>query len=429
MKILIVDDSKINQVVAKDTLITNKIESEIFTASDGQEALEFIVNNGCNLVLLDIIMPKFSGLEVLEKLRLINDIRLPKIIMLTTIEDTHTLKKCFDLGAIDYIKKPFNELEFIARVKSVIREIENDNKLALSAMKLSEQNAELIKTNNALQEAQYYLVQKEKMVAIGELAAGIAHEINNPLAFVMSNLETAKSYVSTISDFIGLGRELVTCENQTDIRDSLKRMDALWQEKDLDFIFDDFKEVLVDSETGLNRVAKIVMTMRNFARISDEDIFEYVDLNVLLEEALLIVNNEVKYSAEVIKHYSECKLLYCNKGQMEQVLVNMLVNASHAIKNNNYESLGLIELSTRCDDNFGYIVIKDNGVGIDSEIISKIFNPFFTTKPVGQGTGLGLSISHDIIVNKHGGEIHVESKKNEGSTFTIKLPLNIITDK
>ena len=267
------------------------------------------------------------------------------------------------------------------------------------------------------------------MVAIGELAAGIAHEINNPLAFVMSNLETAKTYVSTISDFIGLGRELVSCESQNDITNALKRMDVLWQEKDLDFIFDDFKEVLVDSETGLNRVAKIVMTMRNFARISDEDVFEYVDLNILVEEALLIVNNEIKYSAEVIKHYSDCKLFYCNKGQIEQVLVNMLVNASHAVKNIHSEGLGRIELSTSCDDRFGYIVIKDNGLGIEPDNINKIFNPFFTTKPVGQGTGLGLSISHDIIVNKHGGEIQVESKKNEGSTFTLKLPLNIITDR
>ncbi|GAU78594.1 response regulator [Fusibacter sp. 3D3] len=429
MRILIVDDSKINQVVARDTLIANRIESEIFLASNGEEALEFIAVSGCDLVLLDIIMPKYSGVEVLEKIMMNDEIKHPKVIMLTTIEDTQTLKQCFDYGATDYIRKPFNELEFISRVKSVIREIQNDHQIKHTAIQLERQNAELVETNKALKEAQYYLVQKEKMVAIGELAAGIAHEINNPLAFVMSNLETAKNYVSVISDFIEIGREIITIEHADHFMESITKMDALWKEKDLDFIFEDFLEVLIDSETGLKRVAKIVMTMRNFARISDEDVFEYVDMNVLLDEALLIVNNEIKYSATIVKHYSECKLLYCNKGQIEQVLVNMLVNAAHAIKSKNQENLGVVDLSTLCDGKYGYMIIKDNGDGIDSEFINKIFNPFFTTKPVGQGTGLGLSISHDIIVNKHKGEIQVESKKNEGSTFTVKIPLHLVIEK
>ncbi len=428
MKILIVDDSKINQVVARDTLIANHIESEIFLASNGEEALKFIMKSGCDLVLLDIIMPKYSGVEVLEKIMMDDQIKHPKVIMLTTIEDTQTLKKCFDYGATDYIRKPFNELEFISRVKSVIREIQNDYQIKSAAIQLENQNAALLETNKALKEAQYYLVQKEKMVAIGELAAGIAHEINNPLAFVMSNLSTAKSYVSAISEFITLGKEMITVEDRDNYVEALEKMDTLWKEKDLDFIFEDFEEVLIDSETGLNRVAKIVMTMRNFARISDEDVFEYVEMNVLLDEALLIVNNEIKYSAKIVKHYSECKLLYCNKGQIEQVLVNMLVNASHAIKNKNQKNLGVVELSTSCDDVYGYMTIKDNGGGIDAEFINKIFNPFFTTKPVGEGTGLGLSISHDIIVNKHKGEILVDSKKNEGSAFTVKIPLNLASE-
>lgn len=429
MRILIVDDSKINQVVARDTLIANHIESEIFLASNGEEALEFITESGCDLVLLDIIMPKYSGVEVLEKIMLDDGIKHPKVIMLTTIEDTQTLKKCFDYGATDYIRKPFNELEFISRVKSVIREIQNDYQIKRAAIQLQNQNEELIETNKALKEAQYYLVQKEKMVAIGELAAGIAHEINNPLAFVMSNLSTAKSYVAAISDFILMSKEMIAIDRPEDYVEALKKLETLWKETDLDFVFEDFEDVLIDSETGLKRVAKIVMTMRNFARISDEDVFEYVDMNVLLDESLLIVNNEIKYSASIVKHYSECKLLYCNKGQIEQVLVNMLVNASHAIKTKNQENQGVVELSTACDAKYGYIIIKDNGDGIDSEFINKIFNPFFTTKPVGQGTGLGLSISHDIIVNKHQGEILVESIKNEGSTFTIKIPFNLVSEK
>ncbi|MBF4693798.1 response regulator [Fusibacter ferrireducens] len=425
MRILIVDDSRINQAIARDTLIANHIEGEIFFASNGEEALTFIMASKCDLVLLDIIMPKYSGIEVLEKLMDNNCVDLPKIIMLTTIEDTQTLKKCFDYGATDYIRKPFNELEFVSRVKAVIREIQNDYQIKCAAIQMEKQNAELMATNKALKEAQYYLVQKEKMVAIGELAAGIAHEINNPLAFVMSNLSTAKDYVNSISEFISMSREMSSIERAEDYAEAISKMERLWKDRDLDFIFEDFEDVLIDSETGLKRVAKIVMTMRNFARISDEDVYEYVDMNVLIDEALLIVNNEIKYSATIIKHYSDCKLLYCNKGQIEQVLVNMLVNASHAIKAKNHGNLGVVELSTLCDEKYGYMIIKDNGGGIDSEFINKIFNPFFTTKPVGQGTGLGLSISHDIIVNKHQGEISVESIKNEGATFTIKIPFNL----
>ncbi len=423
MRVLIVDDSKINQVVARDTLVKNKIDCDIELASDGTEALDYISKHVCDLVLLDIIMPNCTGLAVLETLRTMNLARVPKVVMLTTIEDTNTLKQCFDLGAVDYIHKPFNELEFISRVKSVIRDIENEDMLRSSAEELEQKNLELIKSNQALQEAQYYLVQKEKMVAIGELAAGIAHEINNPLAFVISNLSTAKSYILDIREFIEMGKDLSEVRDKDFVFNKLEEMSKVWKAKDLDFVFDDFGEVVKDSEVGLSRVAKIVMTMRNFARISDNDVFEYEDINELLEDAILIVNNEIKYSSTVIRHYSDCKLVYCNKGQIEQVIVNMLVNASHAIKGRNLDNGGVIELFTKCDGEFGYISIKDNGTGIPQEEVNKIFNPFFTTKPVGQGTGLGLSISHDIIVNKHNGEIQVESEVGKGTTFTVKIPM------
>lgn len=427
MNILIVDDSKINQIIAKETLQNNYIKGEFFVAADGIEAIELLTNHKFELVLLDIVMPNMSGIQVLEKLEELKLEYTPKIIMLTTIEDNLILQKCFSLGATDYIKKPFNDLEFVSRVKSVIREVENEAKLLHAAKYMEQQNLELIKANKSLKEAQYYLVQKEKMVAIGELAAGIAHEINNPLAFVMSNLETAQEYVNTIDSYFFEANDILKSLECSELDEKMK---LLWREKDLDFIKDDFKEVLSDSQSGLHRVAKIVKTMRDFARISDEDVFEYVDVNVLVDEALLIVNNEIKYTSEIRKQYSECKLIYCNKGQIEQVLVNMLVNASQAIKQKNVENghAGVIKIETKCEDKYVLITIEDNGIGIKEDEISKVFNPFFTTKPVGQGTGLGLSISHDIIVNKHRGEILIDSEYLKGTLISVKLPLRIITE-
>ena len=421
MRILIVEDSKINQFIARDTLVKFDIDCDIEYAQDGEEALNFIFQDQIDLVLLDIIMPKLTGLQVLEYLHVSEIKYMPKIIMLTTINDSKTLKACFDLGASDYIKKPFEEMDFISRINSTLREIANEKKLKQTAELLEEQNAELKKVNDTLKEAQYHLVQKEKLVAIGELAAGIAHEINNPLAFVISNYTNIRQYVDSFENYI---KDMIFKLDREDATLESIRVDNhfYWNKYDMDFVFDDFPELINDSQKGLDRVAKIVNSMRNFARISDENYFEYVDPNELIEEVLIVVNNEVKYVATVEKSLAPCPPVFCNKGQIEQVLVNLIINAAHAIKGYRTDGTGLIKISTVPDRDGVSLNIGDNGSGIKDENLSKIFDPFFTTKPVGQGTGLGLSISYNIIVDKHKGKINVDTELGGGTCFKVWIP-------
>lgn len=421
MKILIVEDSRINQFIARDTLIKHQIECEIEYAMDGEEALEKIFSMAIDLILLDIIMPKMTGLQVLEHLEAMKIENPPKIIMLTTISDAKTLKTCFDLGASDYIRKPFEEMDFISRINSTIREIENEKTLKQNALLLEQQYAQLKAANESLKEAQYHLVQKEKLVAIGELAAGIAHEINNPLAFVISNFSNIKQYVNEFKEMIDYSN-IILEEPELTLPVYKEKMALKWEKSDMAFILEDFPELIEDSQKGLSRVAKIVSSMRNFARLSDEDYFEYVDINELIEEVLIVVNNEIKYVATVEKRLNPCPSIYCNKGQIEQVLVNLLVNAAHAIKNYTFSGTGAISIETRGESAGCVLTICDNGCGISEEHLSKIFDPFFTTKPVGQGTGLGLSISHNIIVDKHHGKIGVSSKIGSGTCFTVTIP-------
>lgn len=415
MKILIVEDSKINQFIARDTLIKYDIPCEIEFANDGEAALDRINQNGIDLVLLDIVMPKMNGIEMLEKLNSMDICYKPEVIMLTTISDSQILNSCFDLGAVDYIKKPFEEMDFVARIRSTLREITYKNKLKRATERLEAQNIELNEANRNLLEAHVYMVQKEKLVSIGELAAGIAHEINNPLAFVMSNFSNIKEYSIPISKIMMKMRHYPELLEE-------------WKTKDVEFILEDLPDLIDESQKGLDRIAKIVNSMRNFARTSDEDNEAYFDINNLIDEVLMIVNNEVKYNAIVEKNYEICPLIFGNKGEIEQVFVNLIVNASQAIKESG-DSIGTITINTE-PNTFGVLIsVRDTGKGIEPQHIHKVFDPFFTTKPVGQGTGLGLSISHSIIVEKHGGELKVESTPGIGTCFYIELPLAKTTKK
>ena len=307
MRILIVEDSRINQFIARDTLVKYNIDCEIEYAMDGEEALANIFSQSIDLVLLDIIMPKLTGLQVLEQLHNSKYNDMPKIIMLTTISDTKVLKACFDYGATDYIKKPFEEMDFISRINSALRELSNEKKLKQTAMLLEDQNMKLISVNEALKETQYHLVQKEKLVAIGELAAGIAHEINNPLAFVISNFTNIRHYVDSFKFIIEHSNQFLAREDIT-LEQFKEQMAIQWQKYDMDFVFEDFPELINDSQKGLDRVAKIVNSMRNFARLSDDNYFEYVDIGELIEEVLIVVNNEVKYVATVEKVFMDCQI-------------------------------------------------------------------------------------------------------------------------
>jgi len=298
-------------------------------------------------------------------------------------------------------------------------------------IELKKRNKELNDTLDRLKSMQQQLIHQEKMAGIGQLAAGVAHEINNPLGYVTSNFEILKKYLEKyrglIDKYNDYAKSLKVCDidkNELDLM--LKEIVDYREENSIDFIDEDIDGLFVDTMDGLSRISKIVNGLRTFSRIERQENFEEYDLNEGIENTLLIANNEIKYYAEVKKELTPIPVIDALTDQINQVLLNIIVNAAQAIRKkneNNSGIMGMISIRTYSDSEFVYCEIEDNGIGIPEKNISRIFNPFFTTKPVGQGTGLGLSISYDIIKNKHNGDILVSSTQNVGTKFTIKLPI------
>ncbi|HLT14841.1 MAG TPA: ATP-binding protein [Marinobacter sp.] len=260
--------------------------------------------------------------------------------------------------------------------------------------------------NEKLEQANRQLLQSEKLAAIGQLAAGVAHEINNPVGYVYSNLQSLESY---LNDLFRL----------TDAVDSAKSLDDLRLIKhniDYTYLRDDLKDLLAESREGIERVKTIISAMKDFSYIEDEE-FKLADLHRGIETTLNVVNNELKYKAEVIREFGELPEIECIMSQLNQVIMNLLVNAAHAI-----EEFGKITVRTRHTGNNVEIEVEDTGTGISQEHLNRIFEPFFTTKPIGRGTGLGLSLSFNII-EKHNGTIDARSTVGQGTCFRITLPV------
>lgn len=293
---------------------------------------------------------------------------------------------------------------------------------------------ELLRNNSALTQAldvlkstQSNLIQHEKFAGIGQLAAGVAHEINNPLGFVLSNFETLQKYTGRLSDMVKTYRELhkqVLEEQIPSLQDRAQQIFVLEKQKKLDYVLDDLEPIFGETAEGLSRVSNIVKALRLFSRVDQQGNYEEYDMNEGIRNSLTVARNEIKYVAEVTENLTKLPSIKAMSGQINQVLLNILINAAHSIKANGSQVLGMITVSTYADDRFVYCSIADSGIGIPENIRNNIFDPFFTTKPIGQGTGLGLSISYDIIVNKHQGEILLESEVGKGSTFIIKLPVD-----
>ena len=275
-------------------------------------------------------------------------------------------------------------------------------------------NYERIKQTNArLEEAQNQLLQSEKMASIGQLAAGVAHEINNPIGFVGSNLGSLRRYLAPMMPLLS---QLNRCDAQALPPALGEALQTLRGAVDLEFIEEDLPQLLDESEEGLARVKKIVQDLKDFSRVDHAD-WQDADLNSGLDSTLNVVMNEVKYKAEVVKRYGELPAVYCIAAQLNQVFMNLIVNAAHAI-----QGRGVITLSTWTRDDWVCVEVRDTGCGMSEEVRRRIFEPFFTTKPVGQGTGLGLSLSFSI-VQKHGGHIEVDSAPGLGTAFRVWVPV------
>ncbi|PKM35500.1 MAG: histidine kinase [Gammaproteobacteria bacterium HGW-Gammaproteobacteria-10] len=280
---------------------------------------------------------------------------------------------------------------------------------------LKQRNTELQQALTRLQELQQQLMQSEKMSSIGQLAAGVAHEINNPIGYINSNLTSLKNYIEDLLELVEMYENIDAVCNDAERIDPLQ---AFKRQIDLPFLKEDVLDLLSESREGAERVKKIVQDLKDFSHVGGDDDWQWADLQACLDSTLNIVHNETKYKADIIKEYGGLPRVWCLPHQLNQVFMNLLVNAAHAI-----EDKGTITIRSGTEDGGRiWIEIADTGKGIDPKHLNKIFDPFFTTKPVGKGTGLGLSVSYSII-KKHHGEIRLDSRVGEGTKFRIVLPV------
>lgn len=266
---------------------------------------------------------------------------------------------------------------------------------------------------------EHQLLQSEKMASIGQLAAGIAHEINNPVGFIQSNMNRLDEYGKTLAAFGEKFQKIIRSVQAGDMDPLTAWNDhaEAWTQADLDYVLGDVAAIASESKEGTERIRRIVADLRAFSH-PDAAEYEYADLNEGINTTLNIIWNELKYNCEIVKELSELPLVYCKRQQLNQVVMNLLVNAHQALS-----EFGTIYIRSKCENDTVAISIADTGVGIPKENISKVFDPFFTTKDVGKGTGLGLHIVAGIVKN-HGGEIRVESSPGQGSTFIVSLPVH-----
>jgi two-component system NtrC family sensor kinase len=310
---------------------------------------------------------------------------------------------------------------FISAVNAAYISQDKDRAILERCIDIS--SREYTETMEKIRLLQSQLVQQEKMAGIGQLSAGIAHEINNPLGYTQSNLDTLKKYLHKIKVFLETLKTLegrLEFSNNEEVQKLITILRESRERNKIDVIYDDIEDIIGESIIGLSRIEKIVKSLLGFSRANNSSELEDYDLNKGIKDTLAIANNEIKYFATVVEDLGTIPYVKAVGSSINQVLLNLILNAVHAIKEASRE--GILTLKTFEKNGSIHCEITDNGIGMPKANLDQIFMPFFTTKPVGVGTGLGLSIAYDTIVNKHAGQIEVESELGVGTTFTLILP-------
>lgn len=416
--VLVVDDDMFAREMIADVFQTADYLTE--TVSGGNEALHRLTSGSAfDLVVSDMNMPEMNGLELLKEIRKCGQ-DVP-VIILTGNEEITVAIEAMNNGANDYLLKDEHiEETILLSAKGVLEkhELKLLNRQLMD--ELIEKNKQiknsLIEVQNAyseLKKAQARILQQEKMASIGQLAAGVAHEINNPMGFIASNIRTLEKYFGKLMEFISAQSDAIS---QLNSNKPVEFVDIKRAYLKIDFVIKDSADLFIETLQGAERVKKIVQDLKNFSNVDAAD-ESLSNINSGIEDTLSILSNEFREGITVHKELGIIPKTVCSLGQLNQVFVNILLNAVQSI-----ESKGEITVKTLCNDGNICILFSDTGSGIPNENIPKIFDPFFTTKAVGKGQGLGLTVAYDI-VKKHGGDITVESEAGKGSTFTVSIPV------
>ncbi len=407
-RVLLVDDSQTVRKMFSTYLSPRFICAE---AASFDEALAVLRTDEFDVVITDIIMPGLSGIELLRKI--IGEYPNIAVIVVSGVDRPQRALDAMRLGAFDYIIKPCEPEVLEITVERAIKHRKLLVEAQRSKLDLETKNEELVNGKVQLEHLQTQIVQSAKMASLGQLAAGVAHELNNPVGFVHANLEMLDQYFTDLTRLIQFYDEAQISET-----DGAKAA-AIKDEIGYPALIQDITSIVRDCRDGSDRIRDIVQNLRTFSRLDEADynltnIHEGIDSTIRLISAYFSSGN-----IRLVREYGDLPAIQAFSGQLNQVWMNLLVNAAQAIGSGK----GELKIKTSVDNDNIVVEISDSGCGIAVQDLNRIFDPFFTTKPVGEGTGLGLSISFGI-VERHGGNITVDTRLNEGTTFKVRLPLH-----
>ncbi|AFY45249.1 response regulator [Nostoc sp. PCC 7107] len=424
MHILLVDDNPNNLKVLSEAI--KGCGWKALMATDGESAIEQTEYAHPDLILLDVMMPGLDGFETCRRLKANDITQSIPVIFMTALSDATDKVKGLEIGAVDYITKPFQQEEVIARLKLHLKISHLTRTLE---QRVQERTAELTHSIQQLQQTQLQLIQSEKMSTLGQLVAGIGHEINNPIGFISGNCSYIEQYVNDLFRLVNL--------QQHKLSEADPELEELMEEIDLEYLVEDLPKLLLSMHQGIDRLKDISLSLRTFARA---DISSKVKFQIHegLDSTIMLLKHRLKDQGDrpkidVVTQYSELPPITCYPGQLNQVFMNIVANAIDAFDDLHQNALKqkiapcqyTITITTSVDDQQQTVTIciEDNALGMPPEVQARIFEPSFTTKPVGKGTGLGLAISYQIIVDKHNGHILCSSISGQGTKFVITLPI------
>jgi signal transduction histidine kinase len=422
MRILLVDDNPNNLKVLAEAIQRHGWKA--LMATDGESAIEQAEYADPDLILLDVMMPNIDGFETCRRLKANSITQNIPVIFMTALSDATDKVKGLEMGAVDYITKPFQQEEVIARLKLHLKLSHLTRTLE---QQVEERTAELTQSLQQLQHTQLQMIQSEKMSALGNLVAGIAHEMNNPLGFIFATLKQAKPNINDIIEHLKLYQASLPNPSEEIINHA--------EEIDLDYCVEDLFKMFDSMTMACDRITNISNSLRTFSR-TDRDYKQPFNLHEGIDSTILILKhrlkaNEHRPAIEVFTEYGDIPQVECFPGQINQVFMNIIANAIDALDESSVgRSFGeittnpnQITITTFVAEKQVKIIIADNGIGMSEEVKEHIFDHLFTTKVVNKGTGLGLAIAKQIIIDKHDGQIDCSSMTGKGTKFIISLPI------